>query len=71
MTSSYERMKKLLALKVEALVLVVASVLGGEYLNSKHPMEFSWHLVLVLLAALVIAYRIFDIARGSMNGRKK
>ena len=71
MTSTYDRMKKLLAFKIEALILVFGSVLGGEYLNAKHPIGFTWHLILIPLAGVVVAYRIFEMAKGFLNERKK
>jgi len=67
MMSSYDRMKRLLSLKVELLVIFGGGILLANYLDVERPLSFSWYFVILPIAVCHLAIGIYRLVRRTGN----
>lgn len=53
----------LIAVQFQAVALIIAAWLVGEWLNSHYPRDFSWYVVTIPIGVLSIAHTFYVLIR--------
>lgn len=61
----------LIAAQVQALTLILGAWWIGDWLNTHHPISFSWYAVTIPVGLLAMTHSFYVVIRYTMKQQKK